>query len=198
MEADVVGVPVVEQRELQRERILLVWYSELIRQAVDWLAVDDKVGEVYISQFHLLGSHSFRVEGGDAVTCSEGDEVAGGMHGGTQYVFTGGESVAIDVPDKLSVLLVILPDAHGGAYPQVALMVFDDAAHLLSLQNFGVRESKGLVVLSVEKIESFFRSDNHIAVLSFADAIRLSVFQNDIPSEVLEAECLRVEAGNAI
>lgn len=90
------------------------------------------------------------------------------------------------------------PDAHGGAYPQVALMVFDDAAHLLSLQNFGVRESKGLVVLSVEKIESFFRSDNHIAVLSFADAIRLSVFQNVIPSEVLEAECLRVEAGNAI
>ncbi len=62
----------------------------------------------------------------------EGDEVAGGMHGGTQHVFTGGESVAIDVPDKLSVLLVILPDAHGGAYPQVALMVFDDAAHLLS------------------------------------------------------------------
>ena len=102
-----------------------------------------------------IGSHSFRVEGGDAVTCSEGDEVAGGMHGGPQHVFTGGESVAIDVPDKLSVLLVILPDAHGGAYPQVALMVFDDAAHLLSLQNFGVRESKGLVVLSVEKIESF-------------------------------------------
>ena len=120
------------------------------------------------------------------------------MHGGTQHVFTGGESVAIDVPDKLSVLLVILPDAHGGAYPQVALMVFDDAAYLLSLQNFGVRESKGLVGLSVEKIESFFRSDNHIAVLTFTDAIRLSVCQNVIPSEVLEAECLRVEAGNAI
>ena len=77
-------------------------------------------------------------------------------------------------------------------------MVFDDAAHLLSLQNFGVREILGLIVLSAEKIESFFCSDNHIAVLTFADAIRLSVFQNVIPSEVLEAECLRVEAGNAI
>ena len=44
-------------------------------------------------------------------------------------------SVAVDVPDKLSVLLVILPDAHGGAskfpvyvMPNLEKMIADDAS----------------------------------------------------------------------
>ncbi len=88
---------------------------------VDWLSVDDEVGEMYISQFHLLGPDNVRIEGCDTVTGSEGDKVVGGMHGRAQHVLTGSKSVAIDVPDKLSVLLFILPDAHGCTYPQVTL-----------------------------------------------------------------------------
>ena len=62
------------------------------------------------------------------------------MHGRAQHVLTGSKSVAVDVPDKLSVLLFILPDAHGCTYPQVTLPVFDDAADLLAFQRFRMRK----------------------------------------------------------
>ena len=120
------------------------------------------------------------------------------MHGRAQYVLTGSKSVAVDVPDKLSVLLFVLPDAHGCTYPQVTLLVFDDAADLLAFQCFRMREVLRLVALSVKQIESFFRTDDNIAVLSFADTIRLSVFQNVVPSEILETERFGIETGNSI
>ena len=62
------------------------------------------------------------------------------MHGRAQHVLTGSKSVAVDVPDKLPVLLFVLPDAHGCTNPQVTLLVFDDAADLLAFQRFGMRE----------------------------------------------------------
>ena len=34
----------------------------------------------------------------------------------------------------------VLPDAHGCTYPQVTLLVFDDAAYLLAFQRFRMRE----------------------------------------------------------
>ena len=153
---------------------------------------------MYISQFHLLGSDNVRIEGCDTITGSKGDKVAGGMHGRAQHVLTGSKSVAVDVPDKLSVLLFVLPDAHGCTYPQVTLLVFDDAAYLLAFQRFRMREVLRLVALSVKQIESFFGTDDNIAVLSFADTICLSVFQNVVPSEILETERSGIEAGNSI
>ena len=153
---------------------------------------------MYISQFHLLGSDNVRIEGCDTITGSEGDKVAGGMHGRAQHVLTGSKSVAVDVPDKLSVLLFVLPDAHGCTYPQVTLLVFDDAAYLLAFQRFRMREVLRFVALSVKQIESFFGTDDNIAVLSFADTIRLSVFQNVEPSEILETERFGIETGNSI
>ena len=120
------------------------------------------------------------------------------MHGRAQHVLTGSKSVAVDVPDKLSVLLFVLPDAHGCTYPQVTLLVFDDAAYLLAFQRFRMREVLRLVALSVKQIESFFGTDDNIAVLSFADTICLSVFQNVVPSEILETERSGIEAGNSI
>ena len=153
---------------------------------------------MYISQFHLLGPDNVRIEGCDTITGSEGDKVVGGMHGRAQHVLTGSKSVAVDVADKLSVLLFVLPDAHGCTYPQVTLPVFDDAADLLAFQRFCMREVLRLVALSVKQIESFFGTDDNIAVLSFADTIRLSVFQNVVPSEILETERSGIEAGNSI
>lgn len=61
-----------------------------------------------------------------------------------------------------------------------------------------MREVLRLVALSVKQIESFFGTDDNIAVLSFADTIRLSVFQNVEPSEILETERFGIETGNSI
>ena len=72
------------------------------------------------------------------------------MHGRAQHVLTGSKSVAVDVPDKLSVLLFVLPDAHGCTYPQVTFLVFDDAAYLLAFQRFCMGEVLRLVALSVK------------------------------------------------
>ena len=132
---------------------------------------------MYISQFHLLGPDNVRIEGCDTITGSEGDKVVGGMHGRAQHVLTGSKSVAVDVADKLSVLLFILPDAHGCTYPQVTLPVFDDTANLLAFQRFGMRKVHRLVVLSVQTdrvltsvpmiISPFLLSQIPFACLSF-------------------------------
>ena len=48
------------------------------------------------------------------------------------------------------------------------------------------------------KFHKLIMWDDNIAVLSFADTIRLSVFQNVEPSEILETERFGIETGNSI
>ena len=58
-------------------------------------------------------------------------------------------------------------------------------------------KAKDMIVIGKTNMDEFamIGTDDNIAVLSFADTIRLSVFQNVEPSEILETERSGIETG---
>ena len=95
-------------------------------------------------------------------------------------------------------VLIILPDSHGSTNPIVTLAVSYYTASLFAYKWVCMRKFSHFVLFSVEEIESFLSTHHDFSVLSFANTVNLIVFQDVMPSEILEAESLGIEAGYAV
>ena len=78
--------------------------------------------------------------------------------------------------NKLLVFLAILPDAHGGAQPQVALMVFHDVVDGFPIKHFCVRKWCSLVGLWTVVVESFVGAKIDVAIVALTHAVDELVF----------------------
>ena len=171
-------------------------------------AVDDAAG-VHVGragdegrQPDLLGQrlhalHLTGTEHGKSVVVAEVDDVVVGVHTHAVEVFLLVQSVAVDVPDELLARSVVLPEAHRGGAPDVAVVRLYDVADHLVAQGLAAREEPCAALLAVVEIESALGAHDDVAVGKLAERETHDAVEQLLPALSTEALGLRVEAGDA-
>ena len=84
----------------------------MVIQTIELSIADNKVGEIHLSHFHTAILNRFRIEDSDTIIGSKGNQPVSRLGDGILNIFLVGQSIAMDMRNKLLILLRILPDAH--------------------------------------------------------------------------------------
>ena len=162
----------------------------------DGLALHDEVGEQQGIGLLLAGLHVGRLEHGETFVGSKEDLVAAGVESYAIEVFAVAQSVAVDVSDELPCAIVVLPDAHGGRAPEVAVVGFGDVADGLVAQLFTMRERLHGALLVVVEVESLLGADGDVVVAEFTEGEAHHAVEQLVPLVGTEVVGFRIIAGH--
>ena len=129
--------------------------------APSFFTVHHHSGEKDAANGLVAGFYGFRQKGGNAIVDAEEDAVVAGMYLCANDIFGGGETVSSDVANQFFAFVVVLPDAHGRAHPQVAVSVLHDGIDALVGQIVGIGEALWGFLSFGELVEPVLGADEH-------------------------------------
>ena len=116
------------------------------------------------------------------ITESKPCPTIGSTHGNTAYILATGQSITIKIAHKLIIIMLILPQAHSGAYPQVAGKVLDDSAYHLIAQDLCTFEWHSLFLSVIVDIQSIVGSKQYPMVTSLAGCFYSIIVKQHFPT----------------
>ena len=163
----------------------------------DGLALHDEIGEQQGIGLLLLCLHIGGLEDSESLVGAEEYLVAAGVESYAIEIFAVTQSVAVDVSDKLPCTTVMLPDAHGGGAPEVAVVGFGDVAYGLVAQLLAMREWLHGALRVVVEVESLLGTDGNVVVAEFAEGEAHHAVEQLVPLVGMEAVGFRIVARHA-
>lgn len=142
---------------------------------------------------HLIG-----IEGNDAVSDAESDQVRGPLMQLAVRVFMVGEAVSLYVGHKPVLASHILPDAIERAYPQVVIVVTHNGPDGYGAQSLASREGNSAAFLPLIDIKSIVGTDDDVAIGFLADALNHLVSKYLVPSQGIEMVVGSVETAESV
>ena len=206
------GVVEVHQREAEGDGVVQIAQREVaaladglvcdLHAVEDGAGADGNVADIEGREVDGAGSGFLRHdvagrEDGKAVVGAEVDHVAVGMQAHAVDILLGGQSVAVDVAYEGLLLRVILPDAHRGGAPDVAVVGLHDVVDGLVAQLVAAGEDVYPAALMVVEIESAVGADDDIAVAQLTDGETDDAVEQLVPAVGQEAAGGGVVAGDA-
>ena len=198
LESDVVRVLEGKQRELHRERILVVGHGEIVFHGTTALSVNNQVRQEHIPHLHITVLHITGVEGRNTIVCAKTNHSIGGLEHCAQHIFLIVQSVTIDMSYPFLGLTAVLPDTHRRAHPDVFLTVGNNAVDEFVVQRIRMWEAVNLVLDPVEDKETCIRSNQDIPLSLFTERITLNTCQHFVPAVLLETARLGIHTCDSI
>ena len=197
-ESDVFRILISQQRKFHRERTFIVWNLEMVIQTIELSIADNKISEIHLSHFHTAILNRFRIEDSDTIIGSKGNQPVSRLGNCILNIFLVGQSIAMDMRNKLLILLRILPDAHRRTDPEIIFAVRDNAIDNFVTEILRSWEFGQLILDTVVDKKAVVGSDEDISLTLFTKRRTHIAFQQNALPKLLELARLGVHTRKAI